>query len=352
MCANNKILQIGSGSMGTRRLRDLTARGDVEVALYDAREDRRAAAEGRFGISCFATLEEGLVWGPDSLSISTPPDQHTPYIEAALQNGLHFFCEADIWTYDYREIESVCAARNIVAAPSCTLNFLPIVREVKRIVDEELGSLHAYAMCLSVDAPAWHPTEGVEYYARHRSTAPGREMVPFELIALQHMFGSPVAVSGTVRQRGSLEMDSEDTWCLQMGLENGATGQLAVFMASPGAVRQGWAVGSNGFVEFDLISGRVARRLPNKRLNDSRDFGSLSQVLERNYADEINAFVAAVRGDAAWPFSYYQGAMVTATLAAAEKSALTGQVETIHPTENPALVPDAYEQNGLGRELE
>jgi predicted dehydrogenase len=343
MSAQIRILQIGSGSMGTRRMRDLTARGDVEIALVDARADRREAAGGRFGIPTFASLEEGLAWKPDGLSISTPPDRHAPFIEAALAEGLHFFCEADIWTYDYTEIERVCAAKNIVAAPSCTLNFLPITREVKRIVQEELGALHAYGMCLSVDAPAWHPGEGPEYYARHRSTAPSREMVPFELIGLEYMFGAPVAVSGTVQRRGSLEMDSEDTCCLQMTLDNGATGNLAVFMASPGGVRQGWAIGDGGFVEFNLMTGDVTRKLPKSHLNDIRNFGSLTQVLEATYAAEIDAFIAPIRGEGEWPFSYYRGAVVTGTLAAAERSALTGRVEKVDPKQGPAIVPDAYQ---------
>ena len=36
-----RVLQIGAGSMGMRRLRDFTARGDVELALFDIRQDRR-----------------------------------------------------------------------------------------------------------------------------------------------------------------------------------------------------------------------------------------------------------------------------------------------------------------------
>ena len=52
-----KILQIGAGSMGNRRLRDLHQREDVALALYDEREDRRAAARARFGVMIFAKLE-------------------------------------------------------------------------------------------------------------------------------------------------------------------------------------------------------------------------------------------------------------------------------------------------------
>src|SRR5690242_2929369 len=68
-----KILQIGAGAMGTRRLRDLQQRTDIALALYDQRPDRCAAAQARFGVKTFAALGEGLAWGPEVLIISTPP---------------------------------------------------------------------------------------------------------------------------------------------------------------------------------------------------------------------------------------------------------------------------------------
>ena len=106
------------------------------------------------------------------------------------------------------------------------------------MVREELGPLHAFGYFLSVDGPRWHPGEGDEYYARHRATAPAREMVAFELIALDYIFGGPTNVAGYVSRRGALEMQSEDTWSLQMELESGAVGQLTVAMACPQTARQ------------------------------------------------------------------------------------------------------------------
>ncbi|MBP1990799.1 Gfo/Idh/MocA family protein [Paenibacillus eucommiae] len=338
----NKVLQIGSGSMGTRRMRDLSARGDVEIALFDEREDRRERAAERFGVTCFSSLESALLWGPDTVVISTPPHMHAEYVEMALLHGLHFFCEAEIWPYNYLEVERIGKERNIVAAPSCTLYFLPVVRELKKIVEEQLGGLHAYYMCLSVDAPGWHPGEGEEYYARHRSTAPGREMVPFELIALDYVFGEPEAAAGTVRQRGELLMKSEDTWCLQMTLASGATGQLSVFMGSPQTMRKGIAGGTNGFIEFDLSAGTISRKLPKLGIDDMLHLGAMSDILESVYADEINMFIEAVRKKTDWPFTYRKSSIVTGTLAAAEKSAITGRVELVDPGFLPATLPDQY----------
>src|SRR6185295_11108100 len=92
-----RILQIGAGSMGTRRLRDLHALPGVTIALLDAREDRRQRARDRFGLEVFSRLEDGLAWKPEALVISTPPGTKDAYVQTALDRGLHHFIEADIW---------------------------------------------------------------------------------------------------------------------------------------------------------------------------------------------------------------------------------------------------------------
>lgn len=337
-----KVLQVGAGSMGTRRLRDLHGRPGLSITVLDQRPDRRDAAARRFGVDTVATLDEALATRPEVLIISTPPDAHADYVRLALDLDLHFFCEADIWAFDHHLVEAATARSGRVAAPSATLYFHPFVRELRRVVAEELGTLHAYGYLLSVDAPSWHPQEGVEYYARHRSTAPAREMVPFELIALEHVFGAPTAAAGRVVRRGGLDLDSEDTWSLQLQLAGGGTGQLTVVMACPAPVRQGWAVGDRGFIRFDLLAGTLERTLPHLGDSYSRVICDWAAVYETMYDDEMSAFLAAVRGEAGWPYSYRTSATVCATLAAAELSMLTHQVQPVDPARQPAAVPDAY----------
>lgn len=331
--------------MGTRRLRDFVPRTDVESALLELQEDRRRRAGERFGIPTFESIGAALEWRPDALVISTPPDAHEEFVRLALEQGYHHFSEANLWTYDNREVEEVSAEKGLVSLPSCSLHFLPIVKELRRVVSEDLGDLHCYQFCLSTYLPSWHPGEGMEFYARHRSTAAGREMVPFELLYLNHVFGTPLDVGGTVSRRGRLEVDSEDTWCLQMRLESGGTGQLMVSMGCPQLLRRGWAAGANGIVHFDITTGEIRRELPgagSAGICDVRCLGALAQVLEDTYSQEINAFIDVIQGRREWPHSYYMSAVASGTLAAAEKSAVSGRVEKVDPGFQPARLPDMY----------
>jgi len=214
-----KILQLGSGSMGTRRLRDLHKRPDITLALYDERADRRAAAQSRFGVKVFARLDEALAWGPQALIVSTPPGTKGDYITLAFERGLHHFSEADIWTYG--AASRAAQNKSLVSAPSASMAFLPLVKQLGPLLRENLGRLLGYQFSMAFYMPSWHPAEGLEYYARHRNTAPSREMIPFELNWLNALFSPATEVAGRFEKFGALPGDTEDTWSMSMRLLNG-----------------------------------------------------------------------------------------------------------------------------------
>ena len=329
-----RILQVAAGSMGNRRLRDLSARTDVELAVFDSRPDRLQAAGERFDIRQFGDFEEALAWNPQALSISTPPDQHDRYIELALQLGLHHFCEANLWTMNPQQVADAQKKEPMVCAPSNSMHFLPIVKELRRIVHEELGRLHSYQLTLNTYYCDWHPGEGPEFYARNRNTSAGREMVPFELLYLNKVFGTPVEVDGRVSRVSSLPDVLEDTWSLQMKLDNGAVGQFTVLHGCPGAFRRGCFFGDRGQVAFDIFGGTIERSFRGK-LEDTRSFGEMKDVLEAAYREETNAFIAAIEGKESWPQTYAESAIATATLAAAEQSALCRKPVKVDPLVQP-----------------
>lgn len=335
MAADLKILQLGCGSMGTRRVRDLSKRPGVEVRVFDARADRRRNAETKFGIETFETLDTAMNWRPEALVISTPPGTKGPFVELALNRRIHHFVEADIWSYGVAE--RVAQATGLVCAPSLTFHFLPVVKALGEIVPAGIGPLLNYQFLLAGEMATWHPTEGVEYYGRHRDTAPAREMVPFEIAWLAEIFGPAKSVAGEFG-RFSRQADSfEDTWSLQMEMERGGTGQLTVTMACPHDIRRGSACGVKGSATWDINRGEIVLRA-GSATPQVHQFGEISRVSETTYAAEINCFVDAILGGAPWPHSYADYQFGIATLAAAEASALSGKRAAIDLKREPDRV--------------
>jgi len=332
-----RILQIGAGSMGTRRLRDLHQRADVTVALYDQRADRRERAQKRFGIATFGRWDEAVAWDPQALIISTPPSTKGPYIDFALKRRLHHFSEADIRTYGAAPRSR--KAPKLVSAPSATIRLLPVIQGLGQLVREELGSILSYQLALGTYMPGWHPTEGREYYARHRDTNPAREMICFELTWLDAVFGPAVAVAGHFEKFGPLPGRTEDTWSMQLRLKSGGIGQITSAMACPRDFLRGHCLGSNGWASWNVTTGEVWIQTTKDTATRCYNFGSTAATLEPMYAVEINTFVDAIQGKKTWPQSYTLSQQVMATLAAAEKSAVTGRWVNVDPRIEPLQSP-------------
>jgi hypothetical protein len=56
----------------------------------------------------------------------------------------------------------------------------------------------------------------------------------------------------------------------------------------------------------------------------------------------FSTFVDAVAGNAKWPHDYWQACLLSGTLAASEKSAVTGRIEHVSVDLQPAVLPDQY----------
>jgi predicted dehydrogenase len=330
-----KILQLGSGSMGTRRLRDLHQRPGLTVGLFDEREDRRLRAKERFGVTVFSRLEDALAWGPEALVISTPPGTKGDYIRLALERGLHHFIEADIWAYGAARIERVSREKNLVSAPSASLRYLPVVKALGEQVRSALGQLLSYQLFMATYMPGWHASEGSEYYARHRNTAPAREMIPFELSWLNPIFGDATEVAGRYEKYGALPGDTEDTWSLSMRLQSGGVGQLTITMACPVEYRRGCCFGTGGMITWDIYTGDLTVQTATDQAPRQLNFGAMGSVLEAMYHQEINTFVDATQGRQPWLQSYALSQQSCATVAAAERSHLSGRWEPVDPAREP-----------------
>ena len=348
MAATLRILQLGGGSMGTRRIRDLAGRQGIEVRLFDARADRRRTAEARFGIRTFDSFEAAADWQPEAVVISTPPGTKGPLVEWALDRGVHHFVEADIWSYGVSD--RVAGADGLVCAPSLTFHFLPVVKALVKFVPAGIGELLSYQFLLAGEMATWHPTEGAEYYGRHRDTAPAREMVPFELAWLAELFGPAKSVAGEFGRFSQRSDSFEDTWSLQMQQERGGTGQLTVTMACPQDIRRGSACGVKGLATWDINRGEIILSVGSVT-PQIHQCGELSSVIEATYAAEINAFVDAILNGSPWPHRYDDYQLGLATLAAAEASALTHQWTEIDPGREPDRVlalPPQHSRAALG----
>jgi predicted dehydrogenase len=329
-----RVLVVGLGSMGRRRLRNITHLGGHELAGFDVEKDRRTTVEREFAVPTFASFEEALGWAPRALVISTPPDLHTPYALSAVEHGLHFFTEASVVPGETSALIAAVDGTDLVAAPSCTLRFHPGIQTMRRLIQEgaigrPLIATHHVGQYL----PDWHPWEDYRsYYVARRETGAAREIVPFELNWMSYLFGATETVIGFRGKLSDLEVDIDDTYAGVVSFASGLRATLVVEVISRPAIRRARIVGELGTLEWDFAERTVRSwTAAEDTWSEHPDPPPVegpggAWVAENMYIEEMRGYLAAVEGEPdAFPFSLRDDAHLLQTLAAFERSSDEGR---------------------------
>ena len=328
-----RILIVGLGSMGRRRLRNLELLGGHELAGVELQAERASAVAAEHGIPIYGSFEEGLAWGPEAVVISTPPDRHTELALEAARHGLPFFTEASVVSTGMDELIETVQSAGVVAAPSCTMRFHPAVQTLRRLLYEHavgrpLAVIHHVGQYL----PDWHPWEDYRtFYVARRETGAAREIVPFELSWLTYLFGMPEALTGMRGRIGNLDADIDDVYSAILAFPGPLRCSLIVEVLSRPAVRLARIVTERGTLVWDW-EARLVRcyRAEEDKWVDYPDPPPVpgpggKWVAENMYIEEMRAFVAAVEGRADFP------------LTLSEDRALLGLLERIEESSDQLL---------------
>lgn len=324
-----RFLIVGLGSMGKRRVRNLTHLKAGEIAGFDPREDRRVEAESKYGIRTFADFNEATsTFKPDALVISTPPDLHVKYARLALQSDRHFFSEASVVDDEMEELISLSKSKPaLVAAPSCTMRYHPSIQSIKNFVaGGEFGKPLLLTYQSGLWLPDWHPWEDYRsFYVARRATGACREIVPFELSWLTWLLGPIAAITGMKGKLSSLDADIDDAYQVLMQFESGALGHLLVDVIARAPVRTFRLCSEDATIEWDAISKQVRLfRASTKEWETIPEPERIQEpgyiMAENMYIEEMRDFVAACEGKKPWGYTLEEDKGMLDLLAAIERS--------------------------------
>jgi len=298
-----KILVIGLGSMGKRRIRNLSTIGNIRIAGFDSRQDRTEFARKEFNILVFDDFVSAINdFEPDALVISTSPESHMKFANFAEKNGLDCFIEASVT--DREEIKALSARtvnQDLIFAPSCTMRYFPgprIIRDLvsRRIIGDVLSINYQTGQYL----PDWHPWEDISnYYVSRKETGGAREIVPFELTWLRPIFGDIQMISCFKSKIGRFNVDIDDYYQFYLKFDNSVIANITVEVLSrPFAMREMSIIGTEGTIRFDSSSVRYATVKSPDWITLNIESGTVIQGYinpEEPYILEMQDFLAAVK---------------------------------------------------------
>ncbi|MDQ7949575.1 MAG: Gfo/Idh/MocA family oxidoreductase [Pedobacter sp.] len=298
-----KILIIGLGSMGKRRIRNLKALNIAEIQGFDPRPDRRKEAEELYGIQTYPTFDEAVAHQFDAFVISVPPDIHHIYMKLAIEHGLPFFVEASVVDDDMDLIIKGVEEKGILAAPSSTMIFHPAIKKIMSFVkDGTLGKITNIIYHSGQYLPDWHVYESVkEFYVSNKATGGAREIVPFELTWLVKLLGFPTAVSGLYKKTIAIEGAEEIDDTYNALFDYGAfILNLTIDVVSRVATRKLLVNGAEGQLQWDWNDDFVTVYTPGSgsvkhhfSVIEAQE-GYNKNITEQMYIEEMDTFIQSV----------------------------------------------------------
>ena len=327
-----KIGLAGLGKMGVSHFAIVNSHPEAEVSVCDASATVLDVLGKYTGAPTFrdydAMLEEA---GLDAVIVATPSRLHAPMVRAALERGLHVFCEKP-FTLDWRESEALAAlaaAKGRVGQVGYHYRYVGAFREMKRLVD--LGAIgevthvlaEAYGPVVLKPKGATWRTDRVEGggclydYAAH----------PIDLI--NWCFGLPAQVTGTILN-AIFSADTDDEVYATFGYPGGLSVHLSVNWSDESYRKMSTKItltGTRGRIMADrqevqayLRDGAAApegyREGWNVKYTTELTEGVRFYLRGEEYSAQIDDFVAAVAGaPARSPNDFASAAMTDRTIA-------------------------------------
>jgi spore coat polysaccharide biosynthesis protein SpsF len=328
------VMVVGLGSMGKRRVRNLLANGirKENIIGVDRRADRLVEAADKYGIYTCGEIQPSDLAKVSALVISTSPDQHLTYAQLAAENGKHMFIEASVLADGLGELATTIEARGLVAFPSCTMRFFAGPRRVAQLLREgAIGKVLAWQYQSGQYLPDWHPWESItDFYVSNPPTGGCREIVPFEMVWLEPVFGKVRDIDGRHAKLSEMPAAIDDIYMLQMRHDGGVLGQLIVDVLGRTAIRHLRVTGSDGTLEWDDGAKRIRvyRVATGQWEEESIGGGTVESRYinpEEPYIDEIRTFLDCARNGKQPSYTLRDDIKILNLLYAAEEADKSGK---------------------------
>ena len=321
---NMKIVVVGLGSMGRRRIRLLKQISpDFEIIGIDSNPDRLKQAEAELGIIAQSDLEKTLAdMKPECAIISTSPLSHASLIEICLKHGCHVFTELNLVSDKYEENIFLAMEQKKTLFLSSTFLYRDEIKYVAEKVANTDGLLN-YNYHVGQYLPDWHPWESIQnYFVGDKRTNGCRELFAIELPWIIKTFGEIKSYRVISDRNTQLPIEYNDNYLLLIEHTNGNKGVLCVDVVSRKAVRNLEIYGENlyltwdgtplGLKEYDYEN--KAEKNINLYASIDKQEGYASFVIENAYRNELETFINVVNGKERAEYTFEEDKQVLAMI--------------------------------------
>ena len=298
-----KIIVIGLGSMGKRRIRLMSEHKDVELFGIDSQESRCNEVKEKFGITCYSSIDEACkAQAIEAAIISTSPLSHAAIIKECLSHNLHVFTEINLVQDGYDENIALAKEKGKVLFLSSTFLYRKETQTIIEKVRAAKSPLN-YIYHVGQYLPDWHPWESYNnYFIGNPKTNGCREIMAIDLPWIVTAFG-PIKKAYAVKSKNTkLNISYNDNYLITLEHESGAKGVFAVDVVARKPYRHidvygeqlqlSWNGTADSLNQYDIESKKeinIAFENASEHVE-----GYAAFVTENPYREEVNSFLKQI----------------------------------------------------------
>ena len=294
-----KVLVIGYGSMGRRRIRLYKQiEPTAHFICVDSNNDRLEQVE-QDGHTPFANLDDAIQEKPDLAFVSTSPLSHATIIPILLKNKINTFTEINLSSKNYDEMIRLAKENNVKLFLSSTMLYKNQIKKIKQLVQKETQPL-TYIYHIGQYLPDWHPWENYKDFFIGKKESNGcREIYAIQLPWIIDTFGEVTNLYSVSHKSTNLEIDYDDSYITTLEHQNGTKGVFVVDVVSRIAQTYLEIVGENIHLTWDGSNdGLKIYNAAEKKIesftayeNEVHNENYAANIVENTYLDEIKDFV-------------------------------------------------------------
>lgn len=299
-----KIIVIGLGSMGKRRIRLLQQYDKtIDIIGIDTSAERRKQAEELYGIHTLDDLQNVEAKIYDCAFIATSPLSHSQLIKQCLLRDMNVFTEINLVADGYDENIKLASNKGKVLFISSTFLYREEIQYINSMVKKSDSPIN-YSYHIGQYLPDWHPWEDYNnYFVGDKRTNGCREIFAIEFPWLLNIFGDIKSFYCLKGKNSNLQVDYPDNYIVCIEHKNGTKGSLLVDVVSRKAVRNLEIFSEDLYLSWDgTPEGLCYYDYKNKKnffinLYDeiNRKDGYSSFIVENGYLHEIEAFFLQIK---------------------------------------------------------
>ena len=303
----NKVVVIGLGSMGRRRIRLMQTLDEVpEIIGVDTSEARRSQAKGELGIPVAGSLDEAIaLCRPDAALVCTSPTSHGSIVIQCLEAGLNVFMEINLCGDWYAKAEALAEKKGLKLFLSSTFLYHP---QINYIIDSVRGERVDYIYHSGQYLPDWHPWENYKnFFVADKCTNACREILAIEFPWIVKAFGQVESFHVMKDKNSSLEIDFPDNFMIALRHKNGNKGIFCQDVISRKWMRSLEVYSENIQLFWDGREHKLSRYDMERKSVTSVDLcepwlrqtGFVSGYFENVYREETKGFFDFLSGTSA-----------------------------------------------------